>query len=104
MRHVTKRSSEYNSKELSFLKKTFDKIAYPIAFIVPLSSMDQVFQIWQQKNAAGVSTLVWTMLFLTSIFWMFYGVIHKEKVIFYGHVAWFILSSIIIIEIVVFSS
>ena len=103
MRHVVKRDSNFNPKEISFLKKAFDKIAYPIAIIVPLSSMDQVLQIWQQKSAAGVSIVIWSMLFLTSIFWMFYGVIHKERVIFYGHVAWFILSSIILIEIIIFS-
>jgi len=103
LHHSINREVPESEKKSSLLKTTLDKIAYPIALIVPLSSLDQVFSIWSQKSAAGVSIIVWFMLLMTSIFWMFYGFVHREKAIFFGHVVWFILSSIILIEIMLFT-
>lgn len=106
--HVRKRKKEDHVEERGeerspVLKRGLDRVAYIVALIVPLSSLDQMFRIWQAKSSAGVSMLVWTMLLITSIFWIFYGAIHREKVIFFGHIVWFIISSIILFEIIIFS-
>lgn len=103
IRHVQKiRRHRLFHKESSHLKKILDRLAYPVAVLVPLSSLDQVLSIWQAKSAAGVSVVVWVMLFLTSIFWICYGIVHKERVIFFGHTIWIILSSIVLAEIIYF--
>lgn len=91
------------SGNMPFIKSTLDKIAYPIALLVPLSSIDQVLSIWNEKSATGVSVVLWVILFFTSIFWIFYGIIHRERVILFGHIVWVILTSIILIEIMLFS-
>jgi uncharacterized protein with PQ loop repeat len=101
--HIIRKKNEEPQQQSSLLKKNMDRIAYPIAILGPLSSFDQVLSIWQEKSAAGVSVLVWTVLLCTSSFWILYGIIHREKIILFGHLVWFVLSAIILIEIFSFS-
>jgi uncharacterized protein with PQ loop repeat len=103
LRHTIKRNASNAPTESSFLKRTLDKIAYPVALIVPLSSLDQALSIWQEKSAVGVSIVLWVMLFMTSSFWIFYGIIHRERVILFGHLALVCISGLIIFEIILFS-
>ena len=90
-------------RNTSLLKRGLDHVAYPVAVLGPLSSLDQVFSIWNAKSADGVSAVVWTVLFFTSTFWVFYGAVHREKVIFFGHLIWLTLSATILAEILFFS-
>jgi uncharacterized protein with PQ loop repeat len=102
LRHVIKRNAR-NRVNDSLLKKILDKMAYPVAIIGPLSSLDQVLTIWNEKSAAGVSVIVWIVILCTSTFWAFYATVHRERVIFFGHIIWIILTSIILFEIFIFS-
>lgn len=102
--HVKRRDSEGKPEDKHYaLKKLLDKMAYFVAVLGPLSSADQAIQIWTKKSAEGVSIIVWSVLFLSAIFWLIYSTVHKERAIFFGHVIWLILSSIIIFEIIIFS-
>lgn len=104
LRHVLNRQNKTSVRERnSFLKRTLDRVAYPVALIGPLSSLDQALRIWQEKSADGVSVIVWTVLIFTSTFWIIYGAVHRERVIFFGHIVWFILSATILFEIILFS-
>lgn len=103
LRHTIKRNDSKAPKESSLLKRTLDKVAYPVALIVPISSLDQALSIWQERSAAGVSIVLWVMLFLTSSFWIFYGIIHRERIILFGHLALLCISGLIIFEIILFS-
>jgi uncharacterized protein with PQ loop repeat len=105
LRHVISRNTSNGvpaEEKDSSLKKALDKIAYPVALIGPLSSIDQAISIWREQSADGVSVIVWVVLLFTSTFWMIYGIIHREKVILFGHIVWFVLCSIILTEIVFF--
>lgn len=103
LRHVLGQKNEALLAEKdSILKKSLDRIAYPVALIGPLSSIDQALRIWHEKSAAGVSVLVWAVLLFTSSFWILYGIVHREKVIIFGHIVWFILCSLILLEILFF--
>ncbi len=102
LRHVIKRKTHNRSGD-SLLKKILDKMAYPVAIIGPLSSLDQVITLWKEQDATGVSVIVWIVILCTSTFWSFYATVHRERVIFFGHIIWIILTSIILFEIFIFS-
>ena len=103
MRHVLNRKNNDPDREKdSHLKRVLDRVAYPVAIIGPLSSLDQILRIWNEKSAEGVSPVVWVVLLFTSTFWVFYGAVHHEKVIFFGHIIWFIFSATILLEIILF--
>lgn len=56
-----------------------DKLIYVFAIGGPLMNIPQLLKIWTEKNAAGVSVLSWIGFALTSLIWLIYGIIHKEK-------------------------
>jgi len=95
--------NEEDRKEESLLKMTLDRIVYPIALLVPLFSVDQALNIWATKNASGVSFLLWVVIFFSSIFWIFYGSVHKEKAIVFAHAVMVVVSLSIIFQIIIFS-
>jgi uncharacterized protein with PQ loop repeat len=101
--HKRKHENEPAKKEPTVLMGILDKIAYPVAIVVPLSSLDQVIRMWVEKSAVGVSPILWIMLFLTSMFWITYASVHKVRVILVGHLVWFVLSSAVLIQMVLFS-
>ncbi len=104
LRHVIKRNQEgIPTEKDSSLKRSLDSIAYPVALIGPLSSLDQALRIWNEQSAEGVSVVVWVVLLFTSSFWILYGIVHRERVILFGHLVWFILSTIILFEIIYFA-
>ena len=102
--HIKKRDKENMVDQKHFiLKRMLDQTAYLVAIAVPMFSIDQALKIWIEKSADEVSLAVWLVLTLSAIFWIIYSLVHKEWAIFTGHIAWFILSLTIVIEILIFS-
>lgn len=69
---------------------------YVVALIAPLISSAQAYKIWIEKNASGVSVVTWTTFIFTGLFWMLYGIIHKDKPIIFTQVLWIILSILVV--------
>ena len=61
------------------VKKYIDKAIYPIGIIGPLSILPQLFSIWSQRSAVGLSFFTWFTGVVIALFWVTYGVVHKEK-------------------------
>lgn len=45
----------------------------------PAITIPQVYQIFAYQNSQGVSVITWTTAIFTSMIWLSYGIIHKEK-------------------------
>ena len=56
-----------------------DHAIYVVGLIGPIMTIPQITNIWIDKNAAGVSAISWSAYILVAIFWVFYGIVHKEK-------------------------
>jgi len=84
-------------------KRYLDIIAYIAAILGPLIAIPQLWKIWYSQNALGVSILTWSGYMVGGIFWLLYGVAHKEKPIIIMNLLWFVLSLIIILGILRFS-
>ncbi|HLC67342.1 MAG TPA: SemiSWEET family transporter [archaeon] len=83
-------------------KKFLDKIIYIIVFIGPVMTVPQVIDIWMGKNAAGVSIISWGAYTATSLFWLVYGIAHKDKPIIISSIAWAVLEILIVIGALVY--
>jgi len=75
-------------KESEKLKKIMDKMIYVIVFVGPLFTLPQIYKIFIEQSAAGVSVWTWGTYSLGSLFWLMYGVIHKEKPIIMTNILW----------------
>lgn len=60
-------------------KSLMDKLIYAVIIITAVMTVPQVVQIWSEQNATGVSVYTWSTYFVMSIFWIVYGLLHKEK-------------------------
>jgi uncharacterized protein with PQ loop repeat len=76
-------------------KNTMDKLIYAGGLLAPIVTIPQLYKIWIEKNAAGVSVISWSAFLIAAIFWITYGVAHKTKPII------FVYSILAIIEILI---
>jgi uncharacterized protein with PQ loop repeat len=59
--------------------KFIDEAVYFFGGFSIIVVIPQIITIWCYRKVDGVSPITWTGLLLSSIFWIFYGIVHKEK-------------------------
>jgi uncharacterized protein with PQ loop repeat len=79
-----------------------DTLAYVVSILSLLFTVDQVRIIWVQHDASGVSFLSWVFYTISAFVWLFYGIIHKDKVIIITNFLWVVFSLVIVIGVVVY--
>lgn len=84
--------------------KTFlDRAIYIGVFLGPIGILPQIIKIWTEKNATGVSSFTWIGYFVGAIFWVVYGLTHKEKPIVLTNIFIGLEALVIIIGVFLFS-
>jgi len=78
-----------------------DSLIYPIAVIAPIMTIPQISEIWAQKSAR-LSLITWISYTIVSMFWLIYGIHHKEKPIIIGNVLAIIADSMVVAGILLF--
>jgi len=76
--------------------RILDKIILAVAFIGPMMNIPQIFKIFYLKNAEGISLISWSAYTFFDIPWILYGIVHKEKPIFYAYILWFVTNLIVV--------
>lgn len=99
-KRVYRKLEKYPSKDR--VVSLMDNLIYFFVIIGPIMTLPQVYKIWVIKNAAGVSLITWATYFIASIFWMFYGIIHKEKPIIITNILWIIMHFLIVLGVVIY--
>ena len=84
------------------MKRLMDKMIYAAGFLGPIFSIPQITNIWVHKQAAGVSVITWFSFLFTSLFWLVYGIIHKERAIIFTYCIWIVINSIIIVGAIIY--
>ncbi len=84
------------------LKRFIDRSAYGIGIIGPIMTLPQVIKIWVGKNAAGLALISWCTYLVVAIFWLTYGMMHKEKPLILMYTSWIIMHILIITGIILY--
>ena len=103
--HKRKRVYDENLEKYPSRKKwirLMDKIIYIVGIFGPVMTVPQLVKIWIEQNAAGVSLLSWSGFIIYSLFWVTYGIIHKEKPIIFTHSLWAIMQFLIVIGVFIY--
>ena len=81
--HLRKRGviSSKNTKSI----RVIDRFIFVVGALGPIMTIPQLYEIWVHKDARGVSLISWSSYFIFSIFWIIYGIVHKEKVIVFTY-------------------
>jgi uncharacterized protein with PQ loop repeat len=83
-------------------KRFFDYLMYGVGIVAPVALLPQILQIYTTKNSAGISMLTWLLLALINALWAFYGVVHKDKPIFFANALIAIFDFIIVAGILMY--
>ena len=83
-------------------KRFMDKSIFVIGVAGPIMTLPQVFKIWVEKNAAGVSALSWGAFAVLAVFWVIYGFMHKEKPIIITYICWIVVEVLIVIGTILY--
>jgi len=84
------------------LKRFIDKFIYVVSIIGMVFTIPQITKIWIGKTAAGVSLISWVSYLFGAVFWLAYGILHKEKPIIFSYSIWILLEISIILGILVY--
>ena len=79
-------------------KRFIDHAIYVVGLIGPIMTIPQLTKIWIEKNASGVSAISWATYTIISIFWVIYGVAHKEKPLIVISGIWVVLEFFVVFE------
>jgi uncharacterized protein with PQ loop repeat len=69
-----------------------DMLAYIASGLSIFFTFDQIRMIWIDHNAAGVSIVAWCFYFLSSAVWLFYGIVHRDRVLKIVNTTWLFLN------------
>ena len=83
-------------------RRFMDKAIYVIGIVGPLMTIPQLIKIWVGKSATDVSLASWSGYLIYAIFWLIYGIMHKEKPIIITYVAWVALELLIVIGVLIY--
>jgi hypothetical protein len=76
-----------------------DKIVYVVVFAGMAFTLPQILNVWIDNNISGLSLASWSAYFVVSVFWLIYGVRHRERLIIATSSVWIVLHGTIVIGI-----
>ncbi|MBU1975331.1 MAG: hypothetical protein KKG59_02910 [Nanoarchaeota archaeon] len=83
-------------------KRIMDKLIFFAGFLAIIMTIPQVLKIWVGQNASGVSIWSWSAYLFTTLIWLGYGIVHKDKAIIFAYSPFLILHPLIIIGTVLY--
>jgi uncharacterized protein with PQ loop repeat len=67
-----------------------------------LMTIPQVWTIWVNQQAAGVSVLSWGAYFFSAVLWFWFGLKQRDKNIYLPCIGWMILNGGVVAGAIVF--
>lgn len=83
-------------------KVFMDKAIYPVSLAGIVMTFPQIAKIWLDKDASGLSLVSWVAYLAITLFWLAYGVLHRERPIIFSSAIWIALYAVIISGIIIY--
>ncbi len=100
--HLHKRKQKEKYPHPNRWKRILDKVIYVVGVIGPLMTLPQLYNIWIDKNAAGVSALSWGAYAVIALVWLAYGITHIEKPIILNSGLWVFLEILVVVGTLIY--
>jgi uncharacterized protein with PQ loop repeat len=79
-----------------------DRLVYLAAIVEPLFSLPQLYQVWHNRSAGSVSILSWLGFEVMTLIWLWYGIVHREKMILIYQGLFFIIDGSVLVGVLYF--
>lgn len=96
-RHVQQKKHKVLVVKKQANYKLVDRLTYIVAIVEPAITLPQVYIIFHDRTAAGIALSSWVGYELFTSIWLWYGIVHKDKIITIYQIMWLILQTLIII-------
>jgi uncharacterized protein with PQ loop repeat len=73
-----------------------DKLLPVLSVFTMLMTLPQVYAVWFEGNAAGVSLLSWSAYLLAACLWFFHGLQQHDKTIWVACIGWVIVDAAVV--------
>lgn len=83
--------------------RNLDKMVLFVGILSPVMTIPQVWQIWTSKKVEGLNLLTWLAWLVFTLFWLAYGLAHKDKAITWNNFLWLLIHVFVIAGIIVYS-
>ena len=84
--------------------KTVDRLTYIAAVVEPIITIPQAVIIFRDQTAAGVSLGSWIGFQILTAVWIWYAIVHKEKLILLYQGLFFIVQAFVIAGAVIYGA
>jgi uncharacterized protein with PQ loop repeat len=81
-----------------------DRLTYAAAIIEPIITIPQVIVIFRDQTAAGVSLFSWVGYQLMTLVWIWYAIVHKDRLILIYQGLFFIVQTAVIIGGIIYGA
>jgi len=76
--------------------RVIDKLTFMAAIAEPLVTVPQVYGIFHTRSASGVSISAWSGYEILTLIWLYYGWVHKERIILVYQGLFAVLQAIVV--------
>ncbi len=70
-----------------------DRATFVVAVLEPIVTLPQVITIFAHKTAAGVSLSTWVGYEILTIVWLWYAIVHKDRLVFLYQALFFVIQT-----------
>ena len=72
-------------------KRILDRSVFYVGALGPLVTLPQLYTLWLEKDPSGLSLFTWISYIFLALFWITYGVVHKERPIVFTYSCWILI-------------
>ncbi len=102
MRHKYERKQRSKKTKKTAYLAFLDKLTLVVGIIGPFTVLPQIYTIFSNKSAAGVSAVTWALIFLVTFPWILYGMAHKEKNIIISFILWEVVNATVVVGAIIY--
>jgi len=104
LHHIHKRKRIHQKHESyphpNPVKRAVDILAYVIGIAGPLITIPQALKVWINQDASGLSLISWAGYIVVAVFWIIYGILHKEKPLILTYILWVMVHAAVVAGII----
>lgn len=102
MRHKHERAAHIEAPKKSGYIAFLDKLTFIVGVIGPFTVLPQIYGIFSNHSASGVSIVTWSLIFVVTFPWILYGLAHKEKSIIVSFILWEIANLTVVVGVLLY--
>lgn len=78
-------------------RRLVDRLTLIAAMVGPISTIPQAIKVFVSNDQTSIALSTWIMYDITTLVWIWYAVVHKERIILVAQMMWLVIQTIIIV-------